>query len=293
VCRHDIIENYRESDLYREKYFRFVERVFDGVGFREWYARGFWDERYIPYSIILDDLIISNVSVSKMKLIVQGKAVNGIQIGAVGTLKEYRGKGYSRMLMEYVIRKYGESTDLVFLFANNSVVEFYPKFGFRRYQERVFIRDMRIDELNYMGKKLSFDSKADYQIIDNVIRKRRPLTRLFGALDYGFVTAWHILNVYRNDLVYLSEEDVIFILTVEGNRLHVWDVIFSNVFDFNEALKKVISDTKITQIVLYFPPDVLNFDYTNSIIYKDSPLFVMGDLPIEKETFKFPITAQT
>ena len=65
-----------------------------------------------------------------MNLIVNDKTVNGIQIGAVGTLPEYRNKGLSKYLMDLVLDKYQDSTDISFLFANETVTEFYPKFGF-------------------------------------------------------------------------------------------------------------------------------------------------------------------
>ena len=47
---------------------------------------------------------------------------------------DYWGKGYARILMEKIMQEYEDRTDGMFLYAYDSVLEFYLKFGF--YEKR-------------------------------------------------------------------------------------------------------------------------------------------------------------
>ncbi len=42
---------------------------------------GFWDDNYIPLSLILDNQVISNVSVNRMELVISNEWVKAVQIG--------------------------------------------------------------------------------------------------------------------------------------------------------------------------------------------------------------------
>ena len=44
----------------------------------------------------------------------------------------HRGRGLARRLMEEVLRDWSGRCDGMFLFANGTVLDFYPRFGFRR-----------------------------------------------------------------------------------------------------------------------------------------------------------------
>ena len=61
-----------------------------------------------------------------------GEEKQYIQLGTVMTHPDYRKKGLSRVLTNKAIADYREKCDLIYLFANSSVLNFYPKFGFGR-----------------------------------------------------------------------------------------------------------------------------------------------------------------
>ena len=125
-----ILQGNKDNSSYTEAYHRFISTVFPGISFEPWQKAGFWTKDYLPYSIIQKGNIISNVSVSLMTVLVNGERLDAAQIGAVGTVPEYRKQGLSRLLINHVIDIYSKKSDLIFLFANDSVMDFYPKFGF-------------------------------------------------------------------------------------------------------------------------------------------------------------------
>jgi GNAT superfamily N-acetyltransferase len=289
---HKIVENYKNNDFLRNNFFDFIKHVFGNLDFREWFERGFWNDQFIPYSIVEDGKIIANVSISKLRLLIDGEAKSGIQIGSVGTLPEYRGQGLARTLMNYVIDQHEESTDLFFLFANETVLDFYPRFGFRRVTQTIFTQNLLNFHPNFSGRKLDIDSEADMAIIKTLVKNRAPLTQIFGARDHSFITFWHLLNVFPENIIYLDDADLIVIATESDQGLHIFDVIFTEIVEISEFIGKVIQHDTTKTVFYHFPPDQLNFRYDDTIPC-DDPLFVRGDFPIDGRKFKFPVTAQT
>ena len=290
---YQIHENYRDDEILRNSFFDFTETVFPGIGFKHWYLKGFWYNNYISFSIVKENKIVSNVSISKMKIWLNNKLVNGIQFATVGTLQEYRKQGLSKYLMEYVLNKYKDEAEIFFLFANETVLDFYPKFGFNLYKEAVFEAKVNNYQSNFSARQLSINDEQDFAVIKKLLKERMDITKIFGASKYDFITSWHILNIFPQNLFYLEEEGIILIVTQDKDKLHLWDVICREPFDISSAILKVVPDNTIKSVLYYFSPDIFNFKYDNIILYNDSPLFILGDTIIKEERFKFPATAQT
>ena len=223
----------------------------------------------------------------------QGKPIRGIQIGTVGTLPEYRNQGLSKYLMELVLNKYNNSTELVFLFANDTVLDFYPKFGFQRAMESIYILNSSIPNPQYSTRKLNLNSIVDLKIIEELLNKRQMLTSIFGATDFQFITMWHLIYGFPENIFYLEDEDIIIIYTINNNQMHIWDIIYSKKFDFSKVFPKFIAGNSVNSIYYYFPPDKVNFNYDEVIEDKKSIFFIKGNFPLKGKYFKFPITAQT
>jgi predicted N-acetyltransferase YhbS len=293
VSNYTIYENYRDDEALRNRFFDFVEDVFQGADFRLWFQKGQWSDDYIPFSIVKDDKIVSNVSITRMKILIDGQSVNGIQFGTVGTIPAFRKQGLSRSLMEYVLTRYECSSDIFFLFANESVLDFYTKFGFIKYSEAVFLSESNIPRSADSARKLDIHQEIDAILVQDFLRGRLVLTSVFGALDYGFITWWHILNVFSDNLYYVKDDNVIFIITQRETELHVWDAIFTKPIDISAAIPKIIPRGGVESIHYHFPPDQLNFKYDRVKIDGATHLFVRGAFAIGDRSFKFPTTAET
>lgn len=287
-----IIENYRDNESLRKEYFNFLSKVFPRANFVDWYQKGFWTKSYIPFSIIQSDKIVSNVSAAFMDVIISGKNYKAIQLGAVGTIPEYRNQGLSRIIMDYVLNKYKEEIDLFLLFANDEVLEFYPRFGFRNIIEKVLSSNSVLSKKKYSARKLNIKDHEDYHLLLELLRERNILTKIFGCKNYDFITMWHVLNTYADNLYYLDEEDAIVIKTENDETLHVLDIIYRKIFNVQTALSKVVESDRIGSIKYYFPPDRLKYEY-DKIENDNSYLFVSGEIELENDLLKFPETAHT
>lgn len=133
-----IVKHYRENAALRASFNALAEATF-GLNFENWYALGYWSDNYAPYSVLEDGKIVANVSVNRTDMVVEGQRKRLYQLGTVMTHPDYRNRGYIRAIMAEVEKDIADA-DGVFLFANDSVLDFYPKFGFRRNQEFVYSR---------------------------------------------------------------------------------------------------------------------------------------------------------
>lgn len=129
----EIMHGYRNDKALRHSFNALAEQTF-GLNFENWYRLGYWGDNYDPHSAVLDGAVVANVSVNRCDLVIGGKRRKIYQLGTVMTAPEHRGKGYIRAIMEYLDPILAEA-DGVYLFANDSVVDFYPRFGFRRAAE--------------------------------------------------------------------------------------------------------------------------------------------------------------
>lgn len=290
--KYRLIENYRGSKNYVNKYFQFISVIFLSISFSEWHEKGFWTDKYIPVSLLNDDRIVSSASIALMDIIINDNKFKAAQIGVVGTLPEYRNQGLSRQLMEHILDRYKEKVDFFFLYANDMVLNFYPKFGLRNVKENIFISESIPLREKSGVRKLNITKSEDYSLLLDLLQNRKPITKIFGADNYSFITMWHILNLYRKNIFYLEEINAIFVKKESGDTLHILEIFFTELFELEKALPKLIESDSIKQIKFYFPPDQLNYQF-QKIVEEDTGLFKLGDVDLANMHFRFPTTAIT
>jgi len=87
---------------YQEKLNALQKPIF--LDFQFWYNLNLWDNNYESYSVMQNDEIISNICIYKTDILFAGKRCQALSVGAVATKEGYRGNGYSRLLMEHIIK---------------------------------------------------------------------------------------------------------------------------------------------------------------------------------------------
>lgn len=131
-----IVKHYRDKEALRASFNALAEATF-GLNFENWYRMGYWGDNYEPYSVLEDGKIVANVSLNRTDLVIAGERKRIYQLGTVMTHPEYRNRGYIRALMAE-IEKDTADADGIYLFANDSVLEFYPRFGFGKNREFLY-----------------------------------------------------------------------------------------------------------------------------------------------------------
>ena len=132
--KYKLEKNVRDTAPVRNAFNALAMQTFQ-LSFEGWYENGCWSQRYQPYTLMDGATAAANVSVNLMKTRWNGQIKNYIQLGTVMTHPAYRNQGLSRYLIEEIFRDWEERCDGFYLFANETVLDFYPRFGFRRETE--------------------------------------------------------------------------------------------------------------------------------------------------------------
>ncbi|EEO9001962.1 GNAT family N-acetyltransferase [Listeria monocytogenes] len=287
---YEMISDYKDNKMYRDSFNKLAESTFD-INFEEWFRSGFWNDKYVCYSYIDNNEVISNVSINKMNLIYQGENYSALQIGTVMTHPNYRGQGLAKNLLNHVIAKYEDQYDFLYLFANDTVLDFYPKFGFERIEESSFTVDAcNLKKKASKLKKLNPDNKTDFQLISRIVSERAPLSNILDVKESEDLLMIYVLIALKNELYYLEELDVIVLMEQEGTDLYVLDILSTKKLDVVEVLS-YLSTKKIETIHLLFTPEKSKYIDAAYIIETEDMLFVRPNVLTSENYFLFPATS--
>ncbi|RHX94418.1 GNAT family N-acetyltransferase [Leptospira yasudae] len=292
-------KNFRDDPVLREAFFRFTPPALYGADFRLWYDFGFWEDSYIPYCLMDGKNTVANASVCEMKLLYDGKEYDAVQLATVGTLSEYRNQGLSRILLERIFEDYRSKTSFFFLFGNESVVDFYPKWGFANAVESRFILKHPARNSSPKRKRsyrvLNVHSEEDRTLFRRIANSSLPVTKRFGARNYGFILSFYWLYAFPENFFYFPDQDAILVFQREGNVLWLHEVLCQSPFSLSDFFAEG-EGRDAEEVRFGFCPDGLDVQdlAIEAVSYEsDSPLFVKGFGDLGKLPFHFPILART
>lgn len=248
-----MIHDYRHNALYRASFNALARKTFC-IDFEKWYEYGFWNDRYICYSFLDEDQVVANVSANLLNWVVQGRRLNVIQIGTVMTHPDYRKKGLATQLMHHVLNTYEKQCDLFYLFGEPGVKSFYESFGFTPIQEARFHMNLTITGHERTSiRKLDLSAAADLDIIRRLTAQRVPLSAQFWVDHAQSILAWHLLNVYPDEIYYIEQLDVIVLFKVEGDIVQLYDVVSLHPVSAEEIFGLLVPNGDF-RAVLHFTP---------------------------------------
>lgn len=288
-----LVSDYKDNDILRASFNKLALQTF-GISFEEWYQKGLWDDKYIGYSYITDDnVVVSNISINKMEVILNGELKKAIQIGTVMTHTMFRNKGLSRKLLEHILDNYKTDYQLFYLFANQSVLEFYPKFGFEPIPQTQYWSEINLNALTDNSKllKLDISKNTDFELIHNLAKNRQAVSQVFGVASNPGLLMFYCMFVYSDCLYYSEEQDTLVIYKQENDVLHLHDIISPTAIDFASLLPK-IANIESKTIQYYFTPDLFSIDTSTTPFEATDVLFCLPSSKINTSNFMSPKTAQ-
>lgn len=285
------VTGYKDDDHLRDSFNQLADQTF-GIHFETWYQHGYWTEKYQPYSFVDKGKVVANVSVNLINLVINHEVRLAVQIGTVMTHPDYRNRGLSKMLMDRVLEDF-KHVDLFYLFANQSVLDFYPKFGFEKVEEVQFSLETKYIASNQSSiKKLDGSKSEDLEFIYKLAAERVVISNIFGTINSEELLMFYCLMVFPQDLYYLENEQALVIYQIEENVLHLYDVVCRNEIKLKEILLRITPDY-IKEVVLYFHPDNHEILQKKQPYYSSNVLFVKNMTNVSlPEEFIHPITLQ-
>ncbi len=267
----DICKHYEGDASLRQSFNALAEETF-GLNFENWYRTGFWQGSYTPYSVILEGQVVANVSLSRTDMIIHGERKRLYQLGTVMTGAEYRNRGFIRSIMRE-IEKDTADADGVYLFANDSVLSFYPKFGFQKARE--FVCEASLTQTGACRmKQVPMDCPADWEKLNRAMAESTFRAACLMVDNPGLIF-FYVTQFMTDCVYYCADLDTWVIGEIEHGSL-----LLHNVFTRTSvSLMDVISafGSRIRSVTLGFTPEDPSGFTCRELLEEDTTFFVKGD----------------
>ncbi len=276
---YQFVTGYRDNLALRNSLNQLTERTF-GFTFEQWYQDGYWTDKYLPYSLLDGENIIANVSVNFMDFLIDGTKKHYIQLGTVMTDPAYRGLGLSRILIEKIFADYKDQCELFYLFANDTVLDFYPRFGFVKTEQYQYSKQVAKGKDVANIRKLDMSNVNDRKLLIKTIENAAPLTSLFMA-DNTPITMFHCTYLKRESIYYIQDYDAVAIADYDKDILRLYEIFSTKKVALDNILNVLLQE-QIARVVLGFTPQDLT-SYQKSKISNEDTLFVKlvnGTIPV-------------
>ncbi len=240
----------RQSPSLRRSFFSLAQETF-GLDLACWYENGGWQDRYLPHVLVHNGEIAANVSVNRMTFRLDGKLHSWIQLGTVMTHPRYRGMGLSRFLLETVLRRWQDRCECLYLFANDSVLDFYPKFGFIPAKERQLTIPVRPGPA-LLRRKLDPSNRSDRALLLEAYACSNPYSAFSMENNEGLFL-FYLLGPFRDMLYVLPRQHMVVICWEENETLFCHELLGSASIDL-QSLLNGIAGPGVRRAVLGFTP---------------------------------------
>lgn len=314
-------KDYKENEKLRESFNALAERTF-GLNFEDWYQNGYWRENYIPYSMVCDGKVVANVSVNLTEMLMDGAPRKLIQLGTVMTDEAFRGQGLIHGLMDEIEKDYAGKVDGMYLFANDSVLDFYPKFGYRKATEYQYVKNVKNTEMqdaevqnaitweestrkaqNATGwegsmrkaqtpavRQIPMQGKAQWDKLEAAIECNVHHER-FDMIHNNGLYMFYVTKFMQENVYYDAANDAYAIAELEGDTLILHSVFAPKPVQLDDVIR-AFGDT-VQKVVLGFTPENAAGYQAEEVKEEDTTLFVKGGVfdGFEEGRLMFPTLA--
>lgn len=286
--KYHFIKDFKHDNLLRASFNALAKKTFS-IDFEQWYSNGYWQDLYVPYALTDQDKIVSNVSVNILDFLVFGKPKRYIQIGTVMTDPDYQNQGLSRYLMECVLSEWQDCCDLIYLFANDSVLDFYPKFGFAPAQEYQHIKAIASTASTKDVIKLDLSLEASRQLLLDKI----PNSQLFSSVcmqnNPGLIM-FYCTSFLKDCVYHVPAYDAIAIASYTEDTLHLHDIFCAQDVSVHDIIRDMV-DTAIKRVVFGFTPKNTSNCSVQLLKEEDTTLFILKheEQPFINNKAMFPV----
>lgn len=287
---------WQEDAALRQQLHPLTREIF-GFDFEGWYQAGYWSDSCIPYSLLEGEGIAAHITVSRMRFLLYGEEREYVQLGTVLTAPACRGQGLSRALMERVLADWREGCDLVFLFANNSVLDFYPRFGFVPLTEQETTFPLEAGRPNLPVRQLDMADEGDRALLVRMAETTAPqgvLSMVRNPQLVMFYCQCFEGLPFREQVYWLESLPAAVVARQEGDTLVISD-IFSPAVQDVRAVAAALAKPGVSRAVLEFLPADPGVGCMAPYVDEEGGLFAQGrDLErLQARPFRFPILSHT
>jgi hypothetical protein len=270
--KYSLLIGYQNEEKYRAAFNYLAIKTFN-LSFEKWYQSGYWREKYIPYTLFDGERAIANVSVNIMDFNVLGQQQRYIQLGTIMTDEDYRKNNLSQFLMEKVLEEWSTKCQFIYLYANGTVLDIYPKFGFCAVKEYAYSK--QVEKKKELGdfEKLNMDLSSSRELLYEYAKN----TQVFGKIsmkENADLVMFYCITVMSENVYYSKSVDIIVVAEFNDYQLHLLDV-FGKVNCKLDLIIDFLIDEQ-DEVLLGFTPEDPS-TYETREIAGDDILFIQKD----------------
>lgn len=281
----EMIKDYRDNRCLRQSFNELAGRTF-GLDFEDWYQNGFWGDEYNPYSAVSDGKVIANVSVNRTDMVYDSTVKHYLQLGTVMTDEAYRNQGLIREIMERIDADYQGRTDGIYLFANDSVLDFYPRFGFRQAKEYQYDRGVtNTGKCQFL--QVPMDTPAGWRLLESAM-ENNVFQGSFDMTGNSGLILFYVTKFMRESVYYHSPTETYVIADRDEEKLFIHNVFSASLTELDEVIE--LFGSGIRHVTLGFVPlDAAKYEVTE-VHEEDCTLFIKGSALeiLEQEKLRIP-----
>lgn len=267
------VYDYKDDRDMRCSFNSLTQKVY-GFNFEQWYQDGYWKENYIPYSLLYKDVVVANASISIIDFNVFGEKKKFVQIGTVMTDPEFRNIGLSRFLIEKIIEIWHGKCDLMYLFANDSVLGFYTKFGFEKANEYQLTKVTDNAQSVLAAKKVDMSDSTVRESFIDMITKTKTFSDIAMENNIGLIM-FYCTSFMKENVYYISKYNAYVVAEFDNETLYLHDVFCQADVELDKILSE-ITTAIVKKVAIGFTPTVKSEFIENLLKEDNTTLFVLG-----------------
>ncbi len=268
----EIIKDYRENEILRNSFNELATETF-GLSFNKWYENGYWTDKYNPYSMVINNKVVANVSVNKMEFAVDGRILKYIQVGTVMTDKKYRNRGFIKKLMQEVDKDYYDIVDGIYLFANDSALGLYSKLGYKICDEYQYSKVKSNEIIDNQVKKIQMCDKNNWILLEEAIDKCVN-NSAFEMVNNKELIMFYATQFMESNVYYVENEEAYIIAEINGDEMVLHNIFSEKLVNIDRIVGAF--GRNINKVILGFMP-LSNKGYeVHKVLEDDTTLFFKG-----------------
>lgn len=274
----------------RNSFINLTKQIF-AIDFSNWYENGYWGDNFIPHVLADGEKVVANVSVNVMHTQFAGVKKRYLQLGGIMTHPDYRGRGLARWLIEQILTEWLLACDAVYLFANDSVLNFYPKFGFEKTCE--YQHKMKIGKKPGAVRKLNMENAADRKLLWEKYALSNPFCAFPFQKNPG-VLFFYCTQFMKNHVYYLKDFDAVVIAESQGEKLLCYDIYCFGGLQLQDILAVLVQE-ELQEVYLGFTPKDGGDFAVSPYKEEDTTLFVLSakENLLKEHQLMFPLLSHT
>ncbi|MDF2904782.1 MAG: hypothetical protein K0R34_103 [Herbinix sp.] len=272
------VKEYQENETYRNCLNELTRQTFC-FDFEGWYQQGLWTDRYRPYSLVHKNKVVANVSVNPIDFSSEGQVYHTLQIGTVMTDPSYRNKGLSRVLFDMIMEEYDGTVDLMYLYANATVRQFYPKFGFTEAKEHIYSKQF-VKKDRYVFRQLNGTNEEHRQLLLRLISSAKSLSK-YSMINNPYLVMFYLTSPMAECLFYCEELDLVAVVEYEEDNMMVDDIFCASEIDMDGVISSLL-DRRERRVQLGFTPVDTTAYQVDQLQEIDTTFFVKGNNFIQR-----------